>query len=316
VADKAISSPQISVVVPVFGCEASLLALHGRLAISLTTITENYEIILVDDSSSDGAWNLIQQLALMDPRIRGARLARNFGQQSAIMAGLTFASGSYIVVMDCDLQDRPEDIPKLYLATQHGFDMAVAVRSERGDSWTRATFSRAFARALSYLTGEKHDPSNLNFGVYSASVVTAVLNSGNGHGSFGLRAIWVGFNRTTVKVDRDSRAVGSSGYRLADLWKLALDSVVGASDKLLVLTMGTGFALSLASFFSGLWIFVSYFVVGSPIVGWTSLISSIFFSTGLIMGSLGILGLYVGRIFNLVSGKPQFVVQDSTFEGG
>ena len=164
-------NPYLSIISPVYASEKLVDELVRRIQSSLSVITEDYEIILVDDCGPDNSWERIQAQAARDGRVRGMRLSRNFGQHKAITAGLEQAQGEWVVVMDCDLQDQPEEIPGLYAHAQTGgYDLVFARRVERQDSWLKRTGSRAFYQMLSYLTETRQDPAIANFGIYHRKV--------------------------------------------------------------------------------------------------------------------------------------------------
>ena len=165
----------LSVVSPVYLADTMVDELVQRLIATLETVSPQFEIILVDDRSPDDSWSRIQEQAARDPRVQGLRLSRNFGQHCAITAGLDRCRGEWVVVLDCDLQDRPEEIPALFATAQRGYDLVLARRINRQDSWSKKLLSRLFYRLLSYLTETPQDPAVANFGSYHRRVIAAVL---------------------------------------------------------------------------------------------------------------------------------------------
>jgi dolichol-phosphate mannosyltransferase len=308
------SRPHLSVVSPVYGCVQALSELCARLQAVLSSLTPNYEIILINDGSPDDSWSIIQQLAAVDGRVKGINLSRNFGQHYAITAGLDFAHGDWVVVMDCDLQDRPEEIPKLYEKARSGYDIVVGRRAERKDHWAKKRLSKLFYRVFAYFSGTKVDNRISNFGIYAQKVIGSIRRLKEQNRSFGLFAIWVGFRRAEIDVDHAARSHGRSSYTLRKMAKLALDSIIAHSDKLLRLTVKLGLTVSVFSIFYAAWIALRYFLWATPIIGWTSLIVSIYFTAGLIIGTIGIVGLYVGKIFDEVKHRPLYIIDSLTFE--
>jgi glycosyltransferase involved in cell wall biosynthesis len=306
--------PHISVVTPVYGCGGSLPELCDRLSAALSPITADFEILLVNDASPDGAWDVIKELAIADGRIRGMNLSRNFGQHFAITAGLDHARGDWVVVMDCDLQHKPEEIPKLYRKAQEGYDLVVGMRTQRQDSYLKKLGSRLFYRILNYLTDAKVDNRLSNFGIYSRKVIRSITALREQNRAFGLLALWVGFRRAEIGIEHASRPYGASAYTLRRMTSLAVDSILSHSDRPLLLTVKLGLFLSFTSFLYALWILARYFFWATPVEGWSSLIVSIYFTAGLIMGSIGVVGLYVGKIFNEVKGRPLYFIDATTFE--
>lgn len=306
--------PHISVVSPVYGSSESLDELCKRLHVSLGLITENYEILLVNDASPDNSWEIIKDLARQDPRVKGINLSRNFGQHYAITAGLDFAMGDWVVVMDCDLQYRPEEITKLYENAQLGYDIVFGLRTVRKDPWLKRQFSKVFYRIFSYFSGTKIDNRISNFGIFAQKVIRSVRRFKEHNRSLGLFVIWVGFRRTEIEIDHAARLHGYSSYTFHRLVRLALDSIVAHSDKLLLLTVKFGFLVSVLSLLFAVWIVLRYLFFSTPIIGWTSLIVSIYLTAGLIIGTIGIVGLYVGKIFDEVKRRPLYIIDSLTFE--
>lgn len=308
------SQPHLSVVIPVYACSECLPELHRRLAASLAEVSEDYEIILVNDASPDDSWEQMQKLSRKDSRVKGINLSRNFGQHFAIAAGLDYATGDWVVVMDCDLQDRPEEIPRLYRKVQEDFDMVVGVRSNRQDSFLKKLMSRLFFRVFAYFTKSPINNRIGSFGIYSQKVIRSIRQFKEQNRSFGLFAIWVGFQRGELEVEHAKRASGRSSYSFGALVRLAVDSIIAHSDRLLRFAVRLGFFLSSCSLLYSLWLVVTYFVLARPIPGWTSVMVSIYFTTGLVIGVVGIVGLYVGKIFDEVKGRPLYIIESTTFE--
>lgn len=287
-----------------------------RIKASAGLLTENYEIILVDDRGPDNSWGRIQAQAAQDPRVRGLRLSRNFGQHKAITAGLDQAWGEWIIVMDCDLQDRPEEIPALYnYARQEGYDLVLARRVERQDSWLKRAGSRAFYRVLSYLTETEQDPAIANFGIYHRKVVAAVLAMRESIRYFPTMVRWVGFRAGSLAVAHAERPKGSSSYNLRRLINLALDIILAYSDKPLRLTVKLGLVISAVAFGMVLVTVVRYLLGHTWESGYVSIIVSIWFFAGLLLSVLGMVGLYIGKTFEQVKNRPLYVVDRRTGPG-
>lgn len=303
------SRPVLSIVSPVYGCAACLPDLCTRIDAALATLHVAYEVILVCDASPDDSWERIVQLAA-DPRIRGLRLARNFGQHHAISAGLRIARGEWIVVMDCDLQDQPEAIPSLWAKAQEGYDVVCAQRIHRQDTLFKRLSSQLFYRVLGYLTDSSYDASTANFGIYSARVV-AVINSMPERGRFfPLLVHWTGFKRTAIPVEHGERARGKTSYSFGRLVRLALDVVVSYSDKPLRLVAKLGLGFALLSFFLVAFSAYRYFRNDVTVAGWTSVLASIWLVGGIVISCLGVVGIYLGRIFTEIKQRPHHVVAE------
>ena len=225
--------PKISVVVPVYGCCDSLKKLYDRLQKSLSTISEDFEIILVNDASPDNSWDTIKELVSKDDRVKGINFARNFGQHKAIAAGLNFSKGDWVVVMDCDLQDRPEDIVKLYNKAQEGYDAVFGQRIGRQHSRRKRWASRAFIAVYDYLSDSKTDPTIGNFSIISRKVVDGLKELKEQHHPYTFFVIWLGFKRTYIEIDHAKREIGESSYNFKRLIELAMDNIVSQSNNCL-----------------------------------------------------------------------------------
>ena len=302
----------ISIVVPVYGCSNSLETLYARLNKSLSTITDNFEIIMVNDASPDDAWDTIKELSEQDSRVKGINFSRNFGQHYAITAGLERAKGDWVVVMDCDLQDQPEEIVKLYNKAQEGYDIVFGKRENRQDSFLKKLGSKWFYKLLSYLTNTKQDSSIANFGIYSKSSIDAVLSMGDKLKYFPVMIRWVGFKSSTVTIKHASREEGKSSYSLSSLISLSIDIMLSFSDKPLKLAVKSGFIISTLSFVISLVILIKALVTDYIVPGWASTIMSLWFLGGLIIMVLGIVGIYVGKTFNQVKDRPSYLIQETT----
>ena len=204
----------LSVVSPVYRANATVAELVRRIVAATEPITPHFEIILVDDRSPDDSWARIVEAAAREPRVRGVRLSRNFGQHPAITAGLDRCRGEWVVVMDCDLQDRPEEIPALLAAARRGYDLVLAQRVNRQDSWSRKFLSRLFYRLLTFLTDTPQDPTVANFGIYHRRVIAAVLAMRENIRYFPTMVRWVGFRATYLAVTHAGRTDGRSNYGL------------------------------------------------------------------------------------------------------
>ncbi|ALW87096.1 glycosyltransferase [Hymenobacter sedentarius] len=309
-------SPLFSIISPVYQAEDLVKILVRRIQASVGTLTENYEIILVDDRSPDGAWARIQAEAARDPRVYGLRLSRNFGQHRAITAGLDQCRGEWVVVLDCDLQDRPEEIPALFAETQRGYDLVLALRADRQDSWRKKLLSRLFYRLLSYLTEARQDPAVANFGIYHRKVIEAVLAMRESVRYFPTMVRWVGFRTGYLTVLHAGRVAGRSSYGLSQRLQLGLDILLAYSDKPLRLTVKMGLLLSTGAFLLVPITLVRYWAGQIDQPGYTSLIISIWFFSGLLLSVLGMVGLYIGKTFEQVKNRPLYIVDANTDSHG
>jgi glycosyltransferase involved in cell wall biosynthesis len=296
----------LSVVVPVYGCAGCLRELHARLRRSVATITESYELVFVDDRSLDGGWEVLQELAATDARVRAVRLSRNFGQDAAITAGLAKARGEWAVVMDCDLQEAPEDIPRLWAAAREGYDVVRTVR--RG--WRHSAFRRASSRLYRRLTLEapaRPDYSNLS--LISRRVIDAFLQLGDRDREYTIALDWLGFDATAIEIEHHERHHGRSSYTLQRLFRVALDGMFFRTTVLLRLVVLTGFLIALVGLGLAGFEIAAYFLEPERTVpGYTSLAVLVLLLAGFTIVSVGVVGLYVGRIFEQVKARPLFLI--------
>lgn len=302
------NSPYLSIVSPVYRAEKIVPELVERIKKSVSQITDNFEIILVEDCGPDNSWKVIELECNKDSRIKGIKLSRNFGQHYAITAGLNHAKGKWIVVMDCDLQDIPEEIPNLYNKTKEGFDIVLARRYERQDTFLKRLSSKIFYSTLSYLTGTKQDNSIANFGIYNQKVIIAICSMSESIKYFPTMVRWVGFNQTSINVQHAERLEGESSYNLKRLLNLALDIILAYSDKPLRLTVKFGLIISFTAFLFATITFIRAIFHDIQVSGYASLIISIWLFSGLIIFILGIIGLYLGKTFEGVKNRPSFII--------
>ena len=301
---------KISVVSPVYRAEKIVAELVRQLHENLATITDNYEIVLVNDASPDNSWLAIVAECAKDKRVKGIDLSRNFGQHYAITAGLNFAKGEWIVVMDCDLQDRPDEIPNLYRKAQEGYDSVFAQRVERQDSFFKRLFSKMFYALFSYLTDTKQDPTVANFGIYSRKTVDAILTMKDYIRYFPTMVQWVGFRKFYLPVQHSDRYEGKTSYNFRGLMQLALNNIIAFSDKPLRLTVKIGFIISVISFLLAMYNIFAKLTNTIQVAGFTTTVFSIWFVGGLMLLVLGVVGLYVGKTFENVKQRPTFIVEN------
>jgi polyisoprenyl-phosphate glycosyltransferase len=299
----------ISIVSPVYRAERIVPFLVEEIEKYVKDITENYEIILVEDGSTDKSWEAIEQQTIKNKRVIGIKLSRNFGQHYAITAGLNAAAGEWVVVMDCDLQDAPSEIKNLYQKAQQGYDLVFAQRTLRQDNFIKIQFSKLFYKIFSYLTETKQDASIANFGIYNRKVVDAILSMKDYIRYFPTMAQWVGYKKAFLPVTHNEREIGKSSYNFRSLFKLAINNIISFSDKPLRLTIKMGFLIASTSFVVGIYYLIKYLLGSITVSGYASLILSIWFLSGIIIAVLGIIGLYVGKVFEKVKDRPMYVIE-------
>ncbi len=303
---------EISVVVPVYGCTAALRPLHAGIREVLNEAGLSFELILVDDRGPDDPWPVIRSLVAEDSRVRGVRLSRRFGQHPAIMAGLRHARGNWVVVMDCDLQDDPREIPVLYRdAVDKGVDISRARRMDRTEGWFRRYASRGFFGLLGFLIGVPMSSEIGNFGIYSHRVIDAVLSCPEQNKFLPAIVQWVGYSQSTITVQHQPRFSGKSGYSLRRLLRLAWTTIINFSEKPLHLMLQFGALVVLIAVLYSLSALVRWLFWGVSVSGWTSIILSIWFFGGLNIMFLGLLGAYMARLLEVTKGRPDTIVAET-----
>ncbi len=300
---------KLSVVSPVYKAERIIPTLVERIEQAVSPIFEDYEIVLVEDCSPDNSWAVIEELSARNQRIVAAKLSKNFGQHPAIMAGLSLATGDKIVVMDCDLQDQPEEIGKLFNAMQLGYDIVLAKRSNRQDGFFKKLFSRIFFKTYSYLTDSKFDNTIANFGIYDRKVIDEVLQMSDYIKSFPLFVNWVGFRSTSIEVAHVKRAEGKTSYTYGKLFRLAFDTIISFSNKPLKIFVKLGMFLSLISFLAGIYTLYKYLAGEIKVLGYSSIMISIWFLSGMMITIIGVVGIYIGKIFDQSKNRKPFIVE-------
>lgn len=308
------SRPLISIVVPVYKAENCLDELYSRLKQALETISPDFEIVLVEDCGGDSSWQVIERLAKQDGRVKGIQFSRNFGQHYGITAGLDYCNGDWVVVMDCDLQDRPEEIPRLYAKAQEGYDIVLARRGQRQDPLLKRFTSWLFYKLFSYLADMEYDGETGNFRIMSRKVVESFRKMREQLRFFGGLVQWMGFPTASIEVQHAERHEGQSSYTFSKLWKLAAETIIAYSDKPLRLAVRFGFIMAFLAFCYGVYTLVLAAVYGVPILGWSSLIVSLYFIGGVIIAILGILGIYLGKTFDESKKRPLYLVSRATFD--
>jgi glycosyltransferase involved in cell wall biosynthesis len=304
--------PRFSFVIPVFNEAEGLPEFYSRVTAVVATLDGDAELIFVDDGSTDGSGELLLELQRGDPAVRVIRLARNFGHQIAITAGLDRADGDATIIMDADLQDPPELTQKLVARWEEGYDIVYAVRKRRhGEAWSKQITAALYYKLMGRLA-RVEIPQNV--GDYRlvdrrALDVFRSLRERNRYvrGMFS----WVGFRQTGVEYERPARYAGEPSYSLAASWRLAIDGLISFSNVPLQLALGFGFVISIFSFVFGVIAVITKVTDALVVPGWTSIVVAVSFVGGVQLMVLGMLGLYVGRIFDEVKARPLYVVGEA-----
>ena len=304
-------SPVLSVVVPVFNEEGNLPELHRRLAAVLPAVVDSWEIVFVDDGSRDRSWELIRGLAAADPHVRGVRFSRNFGHQMAFAAGLDHARGDAVVIMDADLQDPPELIPELVARWREGHEVVYAVRTRReGETLFKKLTASVFYRLLRRITQVEIPVDTGDFRLMGRRALEAFRRLPERHRFTRGLVAWVGFSQVGVPYARAARKAGETNYPLRKMLRFAVDAITSFSHVPLQLATWLGFLTSLFAFAYIVVVVVLKFV-GISWPGYTSLMAAILFLGGVQLVMIGLLGEYLGRVYDEVKGRPLYLVQDT-----
>ena len=300
----------ISIVSPVYRAEKILPILVSEINLVMERIGEDYEIILVDDRSPDNSWEVMKVLSSQNSKIKSIRLSRNFGQHSAIFAGLTKTKGDWVVVMDCDMQDQPKEIAKLYKKALEGYDIVLGQRENRKDKFLKKLTSRLFYKVFNYLSGANFDNNVANFGIYHQKTIKSILDMKDYVKFFSLFINWIGFKSVSIPIEHGEREEGKSTYSVGRLFKQAFNVIISFSDKPLRLFINFGLSISILSFVLG--IYYLYLSITHKITqpGFSSLILSIWFLSGIIISCIGIVGVYLGKTFDQAKGRPTFIIDE------
>ena len=295
---------KISVISPVYNAANVLDKLVSRIENSITSLTNDYEIILINDASlDDKVWNCIKDICKRNKKVVGINLSRNFGQHYAITAGLDMSKGGWVVVMDCDLQDVPEEIPKLYEKAIQGYDAVLAQRIDRKDGIFKKSSSYLFYKILGFLSGYKQDNSVANFGVYSRNLIDSI-NSMRELIRFPTLVHWVGFKKIKVPVKHNSSIESKSNYGFRNSLKLAFDVIISNSQKPLRITVIASFNFSHCFYYWLYYIFLQAYFYGFKVSGFASLIISIWFLSGIIIMPLELLAYTLVKRLNICEKSP------------
>lgn len=301
---------KISVVIPVYRGEYFLWELYERLVSSLSKIADEFEIILVNDHSPQNDWEIIKKICDKDSRVKGINLSKNFGQHRAISAGLDHISGDWIVVMDCDLQDQPEEIIKLYNKAQEGYDLVFGRRYHRKDSFVKKLGSKIFYKLFNYFTNSHFDNTIANFSISKRIVIENLKKYKEQTKFFPVFATSLGFSLGFENIEHSSREEGKSSYSFRKLLLLALNIIVSHSNKPLRVAIFTGISIALVSFLISLYVLIKYLFWGIPVEGWASIMLSIWFLGGITFAFLGIIGLYLGKVFDETKARPIYIIKE------
>ena len=304
------AKPLISIISPVYKAEFILEKLVFEIQKSMNSMNTSYEIILVDDRSPDDSWEKMKFLSSKFKEVKSVRLSRNFGQHPAIIAGLSIASGEWVVVMDCDLQDQPKEIGNLYNKALEGYDVVLARRENRQDGYFKKLFSKLFSKIFNYLADTQFNNEVANFGIYNTKVIKSVLSMNDYIKAFPLFVYFVGYNTTAISVEHAERDSGESSYNFSKSISLAFNAIISYSNKPLKIFVKMGILISLLAFIGGIVNIVYYFEGSIKVSGYSSIIISIWLLSGIIITVIGIVGIYIGKVFEQTKNRPVFIIDN------
>lgn len=302
----------ISVIIPIYNEQQVINELYTRIQKTVSQISENYELIFVNDGSKDHSLFELLKLSKEDNRVFYINFSRNFGHQIAVTAGLDACSGNAVVIIDGDLQDPPELIKELYEKHREGFEVVYARRNERkGESFFKKITAKLFYRTLKRLTTIDIPLDTGDFRLIDKKVVYYLKQMPEQNKFLRGQIAWLGFRQSEVLFNRDERKHGKTGYSFSKMMNFAMDGITSFSDKPLQLVTKIGFSISFVSFVIILYAFYSHYILNQTITGWTSLIISSMFIGGVQLISIGIIGEYIGRINKNVLKRPMYIVEKS-----
>ncbi len=301
----------LSVVIPVFDEEAVLPSLFERLSESLGRLDDRgLEVLLVDDGSGDGSWGLIRDQHRRDPRFRGLRLSRNFGHQIALTAGLDHARGDAVVVMDADLQDPPEVVLEMLERWREGHAVVYGQRRSRaGEGWLKLATARTFYRIMRRISSDPTPVDVGDFYLLDRRALLELRRMRERHRYLRGMVFWLGFAPVGVPYDRHGRAAGVTKFRLGRMLRFALDAALSSSSAPLTIASYIGLGSALLGLFLGLWAVLEKLTDPSAVIGWASTVVIVLFLGGVQLATIGLLGLYVGRIYDEAKRRPLYLLE-------
>ncbi len=302
---------ELSVVVPLYNEANNIGALYDRIKSTLISLNLNHEIIFINDGSSDETLPLIIGLSITDSTVKYIDFSRNFGHQNAISAGIQWASGKKIVIMDGDGQDPPEFIPALYQKSQEGYEVVYAKRKKRqGEGWLKKITAKIFYRILARITNIEIPVDTGDFRIIDHKIQKILAQMPEQQKYIRGQIAWIGFNQTFIEYDREERMSGSTKFTYRKMIRFALDGISAFSTWPLKVATISGFIVSFIAFLLIIYSLYQKFF-GYTIIGWTSMQISILFLGGIQLLGIGILGEYLGRVSENVKNRPHYIIRDT-----
>ena len=307
-------NPELSIIIPVYNEEKNLPELYKQLSKVANSISENYELVFINDGSKDDTLSVLKKYS-ENPRVRYISFSRNFGHQIAVSAGLNYCKGRAVVIIDADLQDPPELIKDLYLKMNEGYDVVYAKRKSRqGEGFMKKLTAKIFYRILSKITSINIPLDTGDFRIISRKVVSVLNKMPEQHKFLRGQISWVGFKQTYVEYDRAERIAGETGYTYRKMIRFALDGITSFSNFPLKFATVTGFIFSIFSFFLMLYTLYSRFISRIYQPGWASLMITILFIGGIQLIGIGIIGEYISRLSDNVRNRPLYIINETNVE--
>ena len=306
---------EISVVIPTYGSPDSLEPLYIRLHETLAKISNTFEVIFVDDACPKGSWSALRNLHTKHPNtVRCLRLSRNFGQHSAIYAGIEVARGNYVLVMDCDLEEAPETIPELVaLARKDSLDIVFTKRLNRKHSFVKKLFSKLYLKFIGFLNGDVIQQDLGTLSLMTRPVVDNYIRISDYNKHHLHTLFWLGYKHGFVPTEHNSRKTGSSSYTVSKLIKHALAGILFQTTGFLTFIMFLGFGISFTSFCFACF-YVWHYFFHAPPRGYTSIAVLSSFLNGMAIFCIGVVGIYIGTIFKQVQRRPAFIIAEKLSE--
>lgn len=305
------SNIDISVVIPVYGCPTAIPALYERLTSVLSGMNVEYEIIMVDDCDKMNSWEEVKKVAEADTHVKAIHFTKNHGQGVAVTAGVHQSVGKWVITMDCDLQDAPENIPDLYSKALEGYDVVFVRRQQRKESFFVRLFAKWYHNVLAWLSGVDFDYDLATYLIASRRATDYYVASKDRGRDFGVFLMWLGFRYTFVNYEQGYRYEGKSSFTFIKKVRTAVGIISTYSNRPLYVSIWIGAISAVFSFIYIIYAFIQYYVYDANPEGWTTVAAAIFFFGGAILSTLGVMGIYLGNIFDMSKDRPLFTVQET-----
>lgn len=301
---------KISIIIPIYYNEDTLLQLYQEMKDKILDTIGDYEIVMVNDGSKDNSWNIMNQIRDMDENVKLVNLSRNFGEHAAILAGLSECTGDCAVTKQADLAEEPELIVKMYDKWKEGNKVVIATREQRDDPAMKKAFANTYYRIMQKTVNDRMPDGGFDCFLMDRKVIQVLELLDEKNSSLELQLLWAGFKTAEVPYHRMERDDGGSSWTFAKRFKLAMDSMMSFSYFPIKFMSGVGAVCAALAFIWIIEVIVEFFVKGTPIAGWPTLMCLILFSTGLILIMLGIIGEYMWRTLDASRNRPVYIKDD------